>query len=318
MSRKLAFTRSGFIARVRMSKEYRLFLIVEGRAFDSPFYSNLADSSDLVRNQGYAIYPIEQVSKSKDESMPKPGAGGKSAVLALYDYYRTRKLLRVSNSTGTRTIAFCLDRDNDDVTGSLRRSPHVIYTPMYDAEAHAFAYGDTRQALMWAASLDHSNAESFTRTHKEWLKDLPTLWREWIELCFLAKAHNAYCHVGFSMKSKVNAGEFGHIQPEEIQKAHRIIHRKSQIPSEHRTHLDRRVQSRIDRIYQSGDTVRQLPGSWLCAYLLHLVKSFFDTAPVSLKGFEAAAVTTFAMTLDYSGSWAQYYRDRLEALIQSE
>ena len=164
MTRKLSYSRDAFIARVRMSQRTALFVVVEGKEFDSPFYEGVCGGSSKVREAGHQVWLIEQITRDQQGNT----SGGKQSVLAFYDYCRRNKVLRLANSGGFRSIVFCIDRDNDDIAASLRRSNHVIYTDTYDAEAHAFLHGEPLRAVAAAASLDRESTEAFLAAIGDW------------------------------------------------------------------------------------------------------------------------------------------------------
>ncbi|MFB6398467.1 hypothetical protein [Polymorphospora lycopeni] len=201
------------------------------------------------------------------------------------------------------------------MSGSLRRSPHVVYTRTYDALAHAFVFGDSRVAIMSAAHLDERSVNQFLARHVNWPGALSFLWAEWITLCCLAKAHSAWCHVGFSKKSVVNQDHFGSIDAKAVKGALKAIESKSQLPAQRREVVNRLVRARVERRIRQGEGAYLVPGEWFAEYLSNLLSIFFAGFPVGLKDFSVRASVAFVDALDYSGSWADYYRDRFEAVI---
>lgn len=300
-----------------MARSTGLFIVVEGRSIDAPFYEGIAKSSSLVRGRGHQIWLIEQISKRAANPSPgsKPPPGGKDAVLKLYDYCRRKGALALRNSGGTNAIAFCLDRDNDDVALSVRRSKHVIYTAMYDAEAHAFSSGKTMEAIVMAASLDERSAKGFVDAHPRWIDDLAVVWREWIELCCLAKAHKSWCHVGFGKDSCVNDDTYGTANRSEVARALSVIERKSQIDPAKRARVYSIVRARVNRAYSQGNAARLVRGKWLPDYLEYLLAAHFRPAPIGLRAFVDKALVAFLATLDYNEPWADHFRVRFERLL---
>ncbi|MET7709155.1 hypothetical protein [Micromonospora sp. NPDC005413] len=315
MNRKLSYTPGAFAKRVRMSKETALFIIVEGRDFDTPFYEGVAKSSDYVNQKGYQVWLIEQITRRVGVAGESKTAGGKAALIAVYDQYKQSNSLSVINSTGRRSIAFCADRDVDEVSKSLRRSRHVIYTPLADAEACAYIYGDFARAIGRAASLDKESAKAFAEQNADWTTEFARLWKDWIELCCLAAAHRAFCHVGTSKLSAVNEGAFGPLIKAEVARAKRVILLKSQVHAAEHAALEQKVKDRLRRIYGAGKARRLLGKHWILAYLLHLLSRQFGEDPVTLTNFKHRAPIAFLDALDFDASWATYYRRKFEALV---
>ncbi|MFJ5545633.1 hypothetical protein [Micromonospora chalcea] len=298
-----------------MSKETAIFIVVEGRDFDTPFYESVAKSSTYVKERGYQVWLIEQITRKIGASSKGRSAGGKAAALAVFDAYKKSGSLSLVNSGGRRSIVFCMDRDVDDIAKSVRRSPHVIYTPMADAESCVYVYSDFARAIALATSLDESSARDFASRNADWADELAKIWREWIELCCLAAAHRAFCHVGTSKRSAVNENTFGPIIKAEVVRAKRVILSKSQfVPSKH-ADLERRVKDRLGRVYAAGKARRLLGKHWIPEFLLHLLTSHVGQAPVTLANFKQRAPLAFLAALDFDGSWADYYRKKFEALI---
>ena len=297
-----------------MSKEAALFVVVEGRTFDTPFYERIVRSSDILCSSGYQFWLVEQITRSTPAGGNRV-AGGKEAMLALYDLYRKSKQLQITNSAGKRSIVFCVDRDVDDISGSLRRSPHIIYTPLADAEACAYIYGDMTKAVSLAVSVDEKTAEQFVNAHRDWANRLANAWRDWIELCCLAAAHCAYCHVGTTKQSTVNKDVYGETLRREVVKAKRVILAKSQLAETRRAQVEEKIRTRLRRVYSAGKQHRLVGKHWIADYLQHLLTEYFGGSPVALKRFKANAPIAFLTFLDLNGRWAAAYRRKLEALV---
>ncbi|MEV4625473.1 hypothetical protein AB0J90_04190 [Micromonospora sp. NPDC049523] len=298
-----------------MSKEAALFIVVEGRDFDTSFYEGVAASSSYVTERGYQVWLIEQITRRVAASGEERTTGGKTAVMAVYEEYKKSDSLSVTNSGGRRSIAFCIDRDVDDIAKSTRRSRHVIYTPMADAESCAYIYSDFAQAIGRAASLDGDSARAFASRNANWATELSHIWLDWIELCCLAAAHRAFCHVGTTKKSVVNDGLFGPPIEAEVAQTRQVILSKSQLPTSEHANLERRVKDRLRRVYSAGQSQRLLGKHWIPEYLMHLLSTQFDGSPVTLRNFKHRAPMAFLGVLDFGGSWADYYRKKFEDLI---
>ncbi|MGW6058696.1 hypothetical protein [Streptomyces sp. NPDC055189] len=291
--------------------QYSLFVIVEGKDLDARFYDCVCGSSSWIEAAGYQVWLAEQL---KDDATGV-AAGGKKAVLAHFDYFKASGKLSVTSSSGKHAISFMVDRDNDDVSGGKRRSPHVIYTDMFDVESEAFVHGKDEVALAGALSLDASSASLLATDLNDWIKDLANAWREWITLCTLAKAAGSGCDVGFRRESWVNIPKYGAVEPIKLAAAEaKVVASTRRTPVEFNA-ISARVRGRINSCYSKGSGYRLLKGKWLSSYLTYRVKDYFGSAPVHYGSFTDSVARDYLAACDFRENWANYYRDRLEALI---
>lgn len=201
MTRRLRFTRAGFLRRIAMSYDTALFVLVEGKVYDPYFVHKVCASSAHLVREGYDIKLISQIGTNRGIY-----AAGKDAVLAYYDYCRRARKLTQINSKGKRSIAFFVDRDYQQITGGMRRSPHVIYTRSADVEAEIFANANELHALAMAASLDLATATDLANALGDWREVLANDWREWIELCYVAEAVRSRVRGFASGTSRIHNG----------------------------------------------------------------------------------------------------------------
>ncbi|WP_439948317.1 hypothetical protein [Streptomyces sp. BBFR109] len=306
--RKLSYTRAAFIRRIAMSRD-KSFLVVEGREFDVPFYSRICESSRAVKVSGYQIWLAEQIR----EDITGSGRGGKPGVLSLFDYCKTRKSLRVASPLGEKALTFCLDRDNEQITGGGRRSPHILYTRKSDVEAEIFSHGLNDDVLMSTLSLDRSTAQTVVKSLGDWRLELAHSWRDWIELCCLAKRLGAKCDVGFGSESTINRPKYGVTDPALAAAARARVIARSSLPHVEVVSHERLIATRITAVYARGNPRDLLKGKWIPAFLESKIRSHFGKAPVSFNGFSTAIKVILVHALDYSAAWATPYRQRLEA-----
>ncbi len=310
MSRRLSYNRSAFARRVQISQD-SLFVIVEGKDLDARFYDRVCDSSATIGVAGYQVWLAEQI---KDDSTGA-AAGGKKAVLAHFDYFKSAGKLSVNSSSRKHSIAFMVDRDNDDVSGGRRRSPHVTYTDMFDVEAEIFVRGNDKEALAGIFSLDSSSASQLATDLNGWIGDLANEWRDWITLCTIAKATGAGCDVGFGRESWVNNPKYGATEPAKLAAAGtKVAASTRRSPADYNA-ISTRVRGRISACFAKGHGHRLVKGKWLAPYLVYRVKAHFGSAPVAYKGVEDYVARAYLETCDFREKWASHYRDRLEALV---
>lgn len=312
------FTRAGYLRRISMSYRASLFVIVEGIDHDRYLVDKICRSSDLVRKEGYEIRNIRQIRQAQDVA-----SGGKSAVLSLYDYCRIAKKLTQHNSGGRRSICFFLDRDGQKIAGGMRRSPHVIYTELADAEAHIFSDSDETEALATAASLDRQTAEDVVQHIGDWRRGLADSWRPWIEECYVAESVRARCGVGFGpATSQIHTGDGARILDATALAEARLAVQDSALITGSKYEVVRgKVLRKIAKVYESGNQAGLLKGKWLPAQITYCVASYFDKIGLrdnwNKNSFRTSVVYCYLAHLDTSSRNIGLLRAQFEVLLES-
>jgi hypothetical protein len=312
------FSRAGYLRRISMSYRASIFIIVEGIDHDRYLVDKICRSSELVEQRGYEIRNVKQIRQAHDVA-----SGGKAAVLSLYDYCRRSKKLTQRNSNGLRSICFFVDRDSQQITGGMRRSPHVIYTKLADAEAHIFSDSDEAEALATAASLDRQTAEELARSIGDWKRELADSWRPWIEECYVAEAVRSRCWVGFgSATSRVHTGGGARtLDTTALAAARQAVKDSALIAGSSYDAARNRVLHKIAKIYESDNQVSLLKGKWLPIQIANCVSGYFEklgTPDGWNKGsFKTSALYCYLAHLDTSAINIRQLRGKIEFLIKS-
>ncbi|MFJ3847728.1 hypothetical protein ACIPV3_27025 [Streptomyces albidoflavus] len=287
-------------------------MIVEGIELDSPFYDRICSASEKIKDAGYQIWLAQQI---KDDTT-NATAGGKKSVLAHYDYFKSQNKLSFCPSNGERrSIAFMVDRDNDDISGGRRRSPHVIYTEMCDVEAEVFIRGNDSEALSQALSLDSRSADHLAYTLGDWITQLSVIWRDWITWCCIAKATGSRCGVGFGRESQINASKYGPVDPKELSAAIAEVTKAATCDSREVAAKRKRIEQTIGVRHTQGRGASTVKGKWLPFYLLYCIEVYFETNPYSVKGFLTFAAKAYLGSVDFRDGWVKYYQLKLEAVL---
>ncbi|MFG2825513.1 hypothetical protein ACGFX4_39565 [Kitasatospora sp. NPDC048365] len=289
----------------------KLFVIVEGKDLDGRFYDQICSHSPSVSAAGYQVWLSEQI---KDD-VTGVGSAGKKAVLAHYEYFRSKRKLSVTTSSGKHSIAFMVDRDNEDYSGGRRRSPHVIYTQMFDAEAEAFFHGNDDVALANIFSLDMQSAKALAKDISGWVQDLADLWQDWIILCCLANKVGSRCDVGYGHESSINSPRYGPVDAALVADAEQRIGARSRCGSQACQVELAALRAKMLRAFARADRQKLVKGKWLSNYLAHRAKEYFGTSPVLVKGAEVMAARAYLAACDFSEPWTRPYASRLEALL---
>jgi hypothetical protein len=316
MDKKPGFSRAGYLHRIFMSYHASLFVIVEGIDHDRYLMDKICRSSKLIKEKGYEIRHVKQIRQARGVA-----SGGKSAVLSFYDYCRRSNKLTQRNSEGPRSICFFVDRDGQQITGGMRRSPHVVYTRLADSEAHIFSDSDETEALATAASLDRQTAENLVSHIGDWKRDLATSWRPWIEECYVAEAVRSRCWVGFGpAASQVHTGTDARtLDAAALAAAQKAIKDSALTTGPRYDAVRSKILGKIAKVYESDNQVSLLKGKWLPAQLTYCVAEYFDTLELrdgwNKGSFRTSVIYCHLAHLDISTANIRELRGSLESLL---
>ena len=310
MSKRLAWSRAGFMRRVGMASGDALFVIVEGRDHDRLFYGELCESSSKLTSAGYQIRMVEQTQKA--------GSGGKDAVLAFYREARARRRLTIDMGAGKKRLAFCVDNDGDELIGLTVKSPNLIYTHMHDVEAEIFAVGQLMPSLGLALGLDRKAAGIIASGLGYWIDELSAHWDEWIRLCVLAKATRSRCSVGYGKPSAINSGFTGDPDYTRIAGLRAEIEEGSLLSAEDFAAKESDIRAAFDDLVKGGGARRLVKGRWMRQYLVARVSEMTTESSeirVKLNGVDNRLVSSFAACMDLGTDSAVRTIRRLERLV---
>ena len=304
-----SWTARGFHSRVRMAKDYNLFIVTEGHEVDPFFYDNIARVSSDANVRRVKTYAVSQINRRSAGDANAPSQVGKSAVLAAFKAAKMSSSLRVENNSGKRSIVFCVDRDLTDSHDVYEGENHFCVTRSRDVEAEIFQNSDAVGAIQHLLSIDRSDSIRIVKHMGKWQEFLAVAWREWILLSAVVIAlPSAPSGVNWTEKSLINDGIYGPVDTERL-----VIFEEKVIAK-----LGSKNQLRLARI-GARRRVRQLQslhgrsvvvkGKWYPAYLEWLLQPLVGSRQGRIQN---GAVLAFAGSLDYDGEWSQYYRNEFE------
>lgn len=259
---RLVHSQGGFIRSLQMSSA-RIFAFVEGR-LDRTFYDRLiprAIPADSVRHQVIAM-----------KEMPA-GTGGKPALLATFREFRSRGMLRMTAFGKTMVCVFFADKDSDDFCRKQLRSPHLLYTPSYDLEAHLYTCADLHRALADSCGLTFSQAEALIPDPKAWLLQSAQAWREWIALCLISQLKAVNCGCTFDRISQVNPDPFAPPDLAQVASFKTLLSQRMGVSAVEVDRLFLGAVRRVDASIASGNPMRYFKGKWLN----HLVQRYLES-----------------------------------------
>ncbi len=191
---RLRYSAQGFVKAMQVTRN-TLQVFVEGKSIDSYVYGLVLD--DYCDGKGgFRIVRSDEIPGSK--------RSGKGGLLDAYDWLRRNRKLAPSFKGIKHSTLFILDKDIDDVLGTRKRSPHVIYTPTYDVEGLVYQHGDLISAISACCSVAPSTVRGFMPDPSSWERKVMVYWKEWVRLCVLAQRVKAHGVCNFGVASQVN------------------------------------------------------------------------------------------------------------------
>lgn len=283
----------------------RIWVVVEGRAYDTRFYDRVLRKSPNTLKAGFEIRLAEQIAHNGST------AGGKSHCLRLHDYYRRDHKLRQQTASGDRLIVFMLDKDRDDFTGRKKRSDHVIYTHHADVEAEIYAHGRLRKSLADCLSLSKPESSSLAKEIGDPLETLAGHWAEWVSLGCIASGAESRCSIKAAGESTIHKQKYGPLDLALREKAAREVHASARCsPARYK-----QLEARIAGVRRRGEIALYLKGKHVPGYVAWKAREYFSNRrAVNLRGLETALTTVILGSVDFNGDWVRHYHSRIEAL----
>lgn len=261
---RLTHSSGGFIRYLQMSSA-RLFAFVEGR-LDRAFFDRIFAKIFQPSSTPYQIIAMKEVPGS---------AGGKTALLSTFKSFRSKGLLASAAFGKPMVCVFLADKDSDDFCRRQLRSPHLIYTPTYDLEAHLFSCGDLHRALADSCGITIQQAQTLIPDPDTWLINTVHLWKEWIALCLVSQHQRANCGCTFNRNSQVNPDPLAAPEPARVEafKANLAVTLGMDISQLDGLYLQ--AFRRVEASLRAGTPMRYFKGKWLN----HIIQRFLETQP---------------------------------------
>lgn len=228
----------------------RVVVLVEGREVDAYLYDKICLTVLTPNGTSYRIVRA-------DEIVQMGNSGGKEVLLGFFDYLKRTSALHVA---GCYTTLFCLDKDVDDLERRMRRSPHVLYTTMYDIENLLVGSADLKDCAAAALSVPVATCSHLSPANA-WCLAVQSSWASWVTLRLCAKSFQVQ-RANYSSLSQVNVPLHGPVSQPLVVQIIRDIAAKAAVPQQVAM---RRYAARfrwVNDLIKQGHGDRVFKGKW--------------------------------------------------------
>lgn len=301
MKNRPRWSAAAFAQRVKMSED-DLWLIVEGRDHDRSHYDKLLRTIPATKERRVSIRLAESI------ELNGTSAGGKKHALALHDHLETVGKLATDNKSGVSKIAFMVDRDRDDYTGTMRESLHIFYTHSTDVEADILLNTDVWTALQVSYGVDRGITDKLRGQIQDPAVELVSIWQSWLTLGLVALSCNVTDQVHWGKASALNLELFGPVDADTEDRLSSAISSKAGIDTFQKASLKASI-----HLAKLG--VRLLKGRWLARYVKHLVDTRLKNEVIRANVQTDTIIAAAQAALTYDGDWVAGYNKRFARLL---
>lgn len=309
MTRRLTRSIRGFARRVQMGHSESIFVVTEGKNTDRWFYDRLLREDDALAGLGIVTFTVSSISGGVDG-----GGEGKDAVLRLFRKLRSTGQLRQTNSSGPKSMIFCVDSDHDRLAGGMLRSNHLVYTMLPDVEAHVIDSCELVDVVSHVTSLPFSEAKEVIASLGDWQSDFARGRLDWMVLCCTAHMlgiRNAP-RPG-TPPTKCDKGPLAAAKQQVVDDLRRMISSKAAAESLDDPRLcEERVRRRFETALEKGQAAMLLKGKWIVKFLKFAIED--EAGKVAGEVFvltEQAILSAARAGARFNSKWCSETRERV-------
>ncbi len=189
-----------YLLALRMTR-FSTIVYVEGTENDPIFYEAIALRYSEETGRATQVRVADELPNAAPPN--KGGSGGKLTLVRAATFLERWRGTGPTRVFPGKEIAFCVDKDADDVLGKLVSCPAVVYTPMHSAENHIVLSSNLHKAICCAISV---TGESVTHEINDCdrLRFLAHQWREWVVFCLVSLRLNLRRSGNYGQESPFN------------------------------------------------------------------------------------------------------------------
>jgi len=277
----------------------RLWVIIEGKTHDAPFYEN------LLRDGAQQTVTFLE---AEDLEVDGVAAGGKAHGLKVIDRLGALGALEQQNKRTKIDFVLFADRDDDDYRGTLRQDAHVVYTRHADVEAEILAWADLARTTAQTFSVPRMAAAGATR--KNYHRTLADLWETWITLRLTSVAVG-WSDTRFAQESLINAPKYGPADPALVQ---RVTARAAHENANWGVELQR-AKHQFEAEQQSGAHGRRVKGKWLSPFIVNEVKEKLAANRKPVQVHATTYISSAIAHVNYARCWSVVYKPQLRVIL---
>jgi len=298
---------NAFAQRVKMSRHTNLFLLVEGRVNDRPFYERLLKPYARERGISFSVRIVE------DLSLDGASSGGKPFALVLFKHLLKQNLLTQANSEGKRFIGFAVDKDYDEYAINGTTHDHIILTESPDVESEIIRHSSLIRSVGSTYGLTRNQTQRAIKSKEQMFLDIAEAWLPWFSLRATALAAGARDAARYGGLSVIHEKDFGpHLPATEASLRQSILDWAERNDRLAEVRLaEESVRSRIE----TGRGFELVKGRWLTKYVRHLVEKRLAAETVSLDFPPDMLVNVCLETIKFNRGWTMHYRRQFDLLM---
>jgi hypothetical protein len=242
--------------------------------------------------------------------------GGKQALLKFFDYLADRSSL-ICNFKGKNTVSlFFLDKDVDDILGTMRGSEHIVYTETYEIENYFFIHGALSEVAAASASLEVQSIRAALGDYEEWRRLAAKKWKNWVKLCLFTKTCDIESMSNYGLsRSPINVGVCGPVELTKYKCHLSDLQHKSNLASDEFQRSFGRLCRKVNRMYSLGEHDRIFKGKWYTCFLVEDIKRVAKRRRFDKEALERKLLSGLALTLNCCDAWAEHFREPIRRLI---
>jgi len=285
-----------------------LFIFIEGKT-DRFFYNKICDAALCSRGTRYQIRLAQEL----------PGqTGGKGEILKFFSYLNRQNAL-LQDFKGRRIAAFfILDKDIEDLSRTIKKSNHLVYTEHYELENYLYIHGNLIEATAAASTMNHAEIRQKLPNDKHrWRKHVAENWKDWVKLCVFTVIRKINYDSSFSVPSRINNGPYTTVVQQEYDRRLLELEVRSGLTRNGFLRAFRRISEQIDQLYDQGHFDRVFKGKWYSSFLAEDARRIAAGGPLDLASLPDKLALALQLTLNFEDSWAEHFRTPLQQIADS-
>jgi len=304
---RLNHTYLAFVRLMQMSQK-SVFAFVEGKGIDSFIYGPICKQVCNILNIDYRLCLPHMI---------EPGTGGKDSILAFHDFLYKNSALNTKFKDKVTIVVFFVDKDIDDLLRKKKSSKNIIYTKYYDIENHIYLAGDLTKGCSAASCVDQNVISHLFNDSYEWCSSVSKRWIKWVSMCIFSKKYNVHSQCNYGLPSLINIDCYEKIDKIKYRNVLNELQIKSEFDSTKFRKKFRNIEKNVLKKYKNGKQDEIFKGKWYSKFMSHEMKIILDTKDYNSSGLDNRLTGCIASTLDFSGQWSDYFKEKLTELINN-